>query len=153
MLTAEGPRLLEYNARLGDPETEVLLPALDSDLYRAVLDCLDGKLDQSDWRYAPGFFVDVVVAAPGYPKQPVKNSPVSLAADLLNKEEQPRLFFAGLRRDAEGQFYTDGGRVLHVLGQGGSLDEALAQAYERCAQIRFEGMQFRRDIGRRNSKR
>lgn len=149
MLTAQGPLLLEYNARLGDPETEVLLPALKSDLYAALTAVLEGNLEDCSWEYQPGFFVDVVLAAEGYPKQPQKGKIIRLNA--LDDKSQGLLFYAGVRCDEQGQLLSDGGRVLNAVAWGDTLEQAIEQAYRNVGGIEFEGMHYRRDIGKRNS--
>lgn len=144
MITKDGPKLLEYNARLGDPETEVLLPALKSDLRAAILAALNGALGNADWQWNEGYFVDVVLASEGYPKSPVKGRAITFTG------EQGLLFYAGVKQAGE-QLVTDGGRVLNVIGTGETLEQAIEAAYRQCATIHFEGMHYRKDIGRRTS--
>lgn len=142
MMTPTGPKLLEYNARLGDPETEVLLPAMDGELLPALLACFDGTLDRHPIGIRPGVVVDVVLAAEGYPGHIRTGDPITglEGADAL-------VFHAGtVVRD--GRVVTAGGRVLNVVAQGPDLEGARRKAYAACNQIRFEGMQYRRDIGR-----
>lgn len=141
MMTAAGPKLLEYNARLGDPETEVLLPAMNGELLPMLLACFDGTLDRHPIGIRPGVVVDVVLAAGGYPGNIRTGDPITglEAADAL-------VFHAGTDvRD--GQVITAGGRVLNVVAQGADLESARRKAYAACKQIHFEGMQYRRDIG------
>lgn len=139
MLTPDGPKLLEFNCRFGDPETQAVLPLLQSDLAQLALACCEGRLDTVDVVVRPGAACTVVAAAAGYPDAPVKGAAISgldeTAADAL-------VFLAG----TDGATVT-GGRVLAVTGLGEDLAAARAAAYARMAGISFEGMQVRRDIG------
>ncbi len=141
MLTAAGPKLLEYNARLGDPETEVLLPALDGDLLPALLASFDGTLDRHPFSFKPGAVVDVVLAAGGYPGDLRTGDPISGI-----EEAGAQVFHAGTEiRD--GVLVVSGGRVLNVVADGPDLGAARRKAYAACRKIHFEGMQYRTDIG------
>lgn len=148
MLTAEGPQLLEYNARFGDPETEVLLPALKTDLAQVVLACLNGTLSQIELEFNDGYFVDVVQVSGGYPRAYEKG----YAIRGLDSVESAIVFHAGTKQDAEGQWRTNGGRVLNVVAQGATLEEAIDKAYAECVKIDFENNYYRQDIGRRVHK-
>ena len=138
MLTADGPRLVEYNVRLGDPEAQAVLPLLESDLAEVALACTQGRLADHPLSIAPGAACTVVAAAPGYPGTPVTGLPVS----GVDEVSLALLFPAGL---VDGQ--TAGGRVLAVTGLGPDLAAARSAAYEAMGGIHFEGMQVRRDIG------
>jgi len=143
MITPSGPQLLEYNVRLGDPEAEVVLPLLRSDLLTTMVECIDGWLP--GMRIEDGFAVDVVLAAGGYPGKP------ALARTIYGLDAVPedvRVFHGGTRR-VDGVLETSGGRVLHIVGRGETLDAAIDRAYAGCAAVSFDGMQYRRDIGRR----
>jgi len=146
MVTAAGPRLLEYNVRMGDPETEAVLPALSSGLLDLILACLDGTVGRQQPVFRPGYFVDVVLASGGYPGEYRKGFPIS---GLKAAEEECLVFHSGTRRLADGRVVTSGGRVLNVVGAGASLEEAIAAAYRGVARVSFEDMFCRRDIGRR----
>ena len=148
MMDANGPKLLEYNARLGDPETEVLLPALNADLVEAVLAALDGNLENIDWDWHPGYYVDVVLTSGGYPKSFPKGFVIKGLNDVDN---DTLLFYAGVKSNGE-DLLTDGGRVINVVCKGATLDEAIENAYQNCNKICFEGMHYRKDIGRRQLK-
>ena len=148
MMDEKGPKLLEYNARLGDPETEVLLPALNADLVKAVLAVLDGSLEEIDWSWNPGFYVDVVLTSGGYPKSFPKGFPIKGLEDV---DKDTLLFYAGVKSNGE-DLLTDGGRVINVVCKGASLNEAIENAYRNCNKICFEGMHYRKDIGRRQLK-
>jgi phosphoribosylamine--glycine ligase/phosphoribosylaminoimidazole synthetase len=144
MLTGDGPRLVEYNVRLGDPEAQVLLPLLDADLAALAIAATRAALDTVVFATKPGAAAcAVVAAAAGYPDAPQLGAAVSLppAADLAGA----LLFPAGLTGGA-----TSGGRVLAITGLGGDLAAARDAAYRAIAQVRFEGMHYRRDIGWRS---
>jgi len=147
MVTSEGPRLLEYNARFGDPETQCLLPLLEDDLAEVALDCLEGRLASRQLRLAPGFAAGVVLASEGYPG----TSPLGRVIEGLEPARGRLLFHAGTRVE-QGRHVTSGGRVLCVVGCGDTLEAAIARAYAQAGEIRFEGMQYRTDIGRRTWK-
>ena len=142
MVTADGPKVLEFNCRLGDPETQALLPLLDSDLAEILLDVLDGRDPMLRWR--DGAAACVVLASRGYPGHPDVGRPIGGLTDL------PRgatAFHAGTAvRD--GVLVNAGGRVLNIVGMGATLDDAVRRAYAGVSRISFEGMHFRRDIGR-----
>ena len=143
MLTAAGPKLLEYNARLGDPETEVLLPALDGPLLPTLLASFDGTLDRHPFTIKSGAVVDVVLAAGGYPGDVRAGVPIS-GADATGA----LVFHAGTEI-REGALTVAGGRVLNVVAHGADLAAARQKAYAACGQIHFDGMQYRTDIGGR----
>ena len=148
MMDEYGPKLLEYNARLGDPETEVLMPALDADLVAAVEAAINGTLNDVAWNWHSGYFVDVVLTSGGYPKSFPKGLPIK---GLVDVDNNTLLFYAGVKRSGE-DLVTDGGRVINVVCQGATLDEAIENAYRNCNKICFEGMHYRKDIGRRKLK-
>jgi phosphoribosylamine--glycine ligase len=145
MMTAAGPSLLEYNVRMGDPETEVMLPALNSSLLDLVTACLSGGLARVGPSFHGGSFVDVVLASGGYPGAYRKG----LAISGLDAVDAGCLVFHGgtVRRGDE--VLTNGGRVLNVVAAGPDLAGAIAKAYLQVERISFEGMYFRRDIGQR----
>jgi phosphoribosylamine--glycine ligase len=145
MMDANGPKLLEYNARLGDPETEVLLPALNANLVEAVLAALNGSLYDIDWSWNPEFFVDVVLTSGGYPKSFPKGFAIK---GLEEVDKDTLLFYAGVKSNGE-DLLTDGGRVINVVCKGATLEEAIENAYQNCNKICFEGMHYRKDIGKR----
>ena len=146
MVTATGPRLLEYNVRMGDPETEAVLPALSSSLIDLILACLDGTVGRVRPTFHSGAFVDVVLASGGYPGAYRTGLPIS---GLDEVEQGCLVFHAGTQRRPDGSLATSGGRVLNVVGSGASLDEAIERAYRGVGHISFEGMHYRSDIGRR----
>jgi phosphoribosylamine--glycine ligase len=145
MITHEGPFLLEYNARLGDPETEVLLPSLETDLWVLIEAALAGRLAEVEVKLKSGYFVDVVLAAEGYPQQPKKGAVIS---GLDQVPQGVLVFHAGTKKQGE-DFVVNGGRVLNIVGQGERLDLAIQAAYAAVQKIYFDGMQYRKDIGQR----
>ncbi|MBN1327767.1 MAG: phosphoribosylamine--glycine ligase, partial [Candidatus Cloacimonetes bacterium] len=143
MITTEGPELLEYNVRLGDPETEVVLPALKNDLLELVLSCFDGTLKDIKMEFNPGFFVDVVLVSGGYPGSYQKGFHICGVED-----EQELIFHAGTRKD-NFRIVTNGGRVLNIIAHGKTLNKAIENAYKRVEEFYFEEMFYRKDIGKR----
>ena len=145
MLTPAGPRVLEFNCRFGDPETQVILPMLDGDLAEIMMACLDGRLDKIEVKQRPGACAAVVMASPGYPE----SYPKGLAITGTDKvtEDDTAVFHAGTKM-TDNQLVTSGGRVLAVSAWADTLDEAVAQAYQGVEQINFDGAHYRTDIGR-----
>jgi phosphoribosylamine--glycine ligase/phosphoribosylaminoimidazole synthetase len=147
MLTADGPRLVEYNVRFGDPEAQAVLPLLESDLAALALAATQGRLADLDVAISAGAACTVVAASAGYPDAPVVGKPVLSLPRItqrseVTEESRALVFPAGM---ADG--VTTGGRVLAVTGLGPDLAAARAAAYEAMADVQFEGMQVRRDIG------
>lgn len=144
MLTPEGPRVLEYNVRFGDPEAQVLMPMVKSDLADLLAAAADGAL-RSVPSFDPGAAVTVVCAAAGYPESPRKGEVVH-GFPAGKPGEGATVFAAGVANDAEGRLVTAGGRVLSVTGQGEDLPSARERAYRAVAGVSFEGMHYRTDI-------
>lgn len=145
MWTDAGPKLLEINVRLGDPEAQTVLPLLRTDLVE-LLEAVDARrLHGIEPEWEPGAAATVVMAAPGYPGDYVKGVPLAVPADL---DEGVQVFHAGTRRE-EGSLVTSGGRVLSVTARGADADEALTRAYGTVARIDFPGAVVRPDIGGR----
>lgn len=146
MLTEAGPRVLEFNCRFGDPETQVVLPLLETDLVTVFNACLNGRLAQVELKWRAGAATTVVAASEGYPGDYPKDREIS---GVVEAEALPEVlvFHAGTRRSEAGRLLTDGGRVLAVTGLGDNLSESIERAYAGMEQINFEGMHFRRDIG------
>jgi phosphoribosylamine--glycine ligase len=147
MMTARGPQVLEFNARFGDPETQAILLRLESDLVDALEAAIDGRLDQTELRWAPGAAVCVVASSAGYPGSYKTGLPIS-GLDAAAKVPGVQVFHAGSTLDG-GQILTAGGRVLGVSASAETLKDALARAYEALAGIHFDGMYYRRDIAHR----
>jgi phosphoribosylamine--glycine ligase len=148
MLTRDGPRVLEYNARLGDPEAQVILPRLKTDLREVGQAILEGNLARLRLTWRHEAVVCVVVASGGYPGHYEVGFPISGLADAERLPEVV-VFHAGTRRTEDGRFLTAGGRVLGVTARGATLAQAVERAYQAVSLIRFDGMHYRRDIGRR----
>ncbi|HET9724807.1 MAG TPA: phosphoribosylamine--glycine ligase [Actinomycetota bacterium] len=144
MLTPDGPRLLEYNCRFGDPETQVLMPRISSGLGRALLACAEGGLGEAAVPLDDGACVTVVAASGGYPGPYPTGIEIS-GLDEAAAIEDAVVFHAGTA-ERQGRVVTSGGRVLAVSGRGDTIGEARATAYEALSCIAFEGMQHRRDI-------
>ena len=144
MLTPNGPRVLEFNARFGDPETEAILPLLESDLLEILLACVDGRLADISVRWGGGAAVTVVMASDGYPNDYTIGLPIAgiAAAEALGC----RVYQAGTKLKDD-RLLTDGGRVLAVTAQGHTLAQAARLAYAGVAEIQFIGAYHRRDIG------
>ncbi len=143
MLTRDGPKVLEFNARFGDPETQVLMMQLAEDVLPLLEACARGQLESRPLAVHPGASVGVVLAAHGYPEAPRKGDRIE-GLDAVPADAP--VFVAGVEEKAGG-WLTAGGRVLTVCARGADLAEARARAYAATAPIRFEGMHFRRDIG------
>ncbi|HZM02544.1 MAG TPA: phosphoribosylamine--glycine ligase [Candidatus Saccharimonadales bacterium] len=144
MLTAEGPKVIEFNARFGDPEAQAFLMRLENDLLDLLEACVDGSLDQVVLRWRPEAAVCVVMAAAGYPGSYVKGKPIHGLLET-SRMADIKVFHAGTKRDGD-KVVTNGGRVLGVTALGAGLAEARAKAYQTVAKIQFDGAQFRRDI-------
>ncbi len=145
MLTAAGPRVLEFNVRLGDPETQVLLSAIDEDIVPALVDCANGSLSTRTFS-AAGAAAVIVLAAEGYPTKPVKGAPIE-GIDAANSHAAVTVFHAGTRESGEA-VCVNGGRVLGVTGRAATPDEAVRVAYEAAREISWPGLQMRSDIGK-----
>ncbi len=147
MMTARGPEVLEYNTRFGDPETQAILLRLESDLVDALEACIGGRLAETELRWSPGAAACVVASSSGYPGSYKTGFPISgLAAAAQVPGVQ--VFHSGTSRIGS-QIVASGGRVLGVTATGESLQQALARAYQAIAEVQFEGIYFRRDIGYR----
>jgi phosphoribosylamine--glycine ligase len=145
MLTPDGPRLIEFNCRFGDPETQVVLPLLESDLLEIVTACVDGRLGQVDIRWKDGAAACVVLASGGYPG----TFQTGFEIMGLGGEDAQVIIYHGGTGLVNGKVVSTGGRVLCVTGLGADLNQALSAAYKGILPIRFESMYFRTDIGRR----
>ena len=146
MLTPEGPKVLEYNARFGDPETQVVLPRLQNDLVDVMMAVAEGRPDDIDLAWDDQWAVCVVLASAGYPGKYEKGK-VILGVEDAQAMDGVTVFHAGTARNADGELVTAGGRVLNVVALGKTFDEAREKAYEACDVINFEGKQLRTDIG------
>jgi len=150
MMTADGPMLLEYNVRLGDPETQVIMHRMVADFGQVMLATAEGRLREVQLGWRPEPSVCVVMASAGYPQSSQTGVPISgiERAEGLG----PIVFHAGTRLGESG-LETAGGRVLGVTARGASLEDAIRNAYAGVDEIQFDGMQVRRDIGRKGLRR
>lgn len=146
MLTADGPKVLEYNARFGDPETQVVLPRMKNDIVDVFEACVDGTLDQIDLQFEDNAAVCVVLASDGYPEHYEKGKKITGLENFKDKDGY-YVFHAGSKFDAEGNILTNGGRVLGVTATGKDLKEARANAYKATEWVNFENEYMRHDIG------
>ena len=145
MLTPNGPRVLEYNARFGDPETQVVLPRMKNDIVEVFEACIDGTLDQIQLEFEDNAAVCVVLASEGYPEHYEKGFPIA-GLESFKRKEGYYVFHAGTKLE-NGQVVTNGGRVLGVTALGATLKEARANAYEATEWIAFANKYKRNDIG------
>jgi len=147
MLTEKGPKVLEYNARFGDPETQVVLPRMKNDLAEVFEACIDGTLDQIELEFADNAAVCVVLASQGYPEHYEKGYVIS-GLERFEDQDGYYVFHAGSRLDNQGNVVTNGGRVLGVTALGADLKEARTNAYKAVHWVEFENKYMRHDIGK-----
>lgn len=146
MLTADGPKVLEYNARFGDPETQVVLPRMKNDIVEVFEACIDGTLDQIELEFEDNAAVCVVLASDGYPVKYEKGFKIH-GLEKFKDADGYYVFHAGTKFDADGDIVTNGGRVLGVTAKGKDLKEARANAYKATEWIDFANKYMRHDIG------
>ena len=147
MLTPDGPKVLEYNARFGDPEAQVVLPRMENDIIDVFEACIDGTLDKVDLKFADNACVCVVLASDGYPLEYKKGFEITGMENFRNKDSY-FLFHAGTKFNEDGKVVTNGGRVLGVTALGADLKEARANAYKATEWVDFANKYMRHDIGR-----
>jgi phosphoribosylamine--glycine ligase len=150
MLTADGPKVVEYNCRFGDPEAQAVLPLVHCDWYDAFLQCASpkGSVSGIKWKVEPGYCVSVVMASKGYPDGKAGKGKAISGIEAA-EEKAADVCFAGVSAaaDKKENYITNGGRVLAVSAKGETLKEAIANAYEAVAEVKFEGAVYRKDIG------
>jgi phosphoribosylamine--glycine ligase len=142
MIENNQAKVLEYNTRFGDPETEVILPRLKSDLVDIMLKCIEGNLSEDDLQWKDDKCVTVVLASGGYPENYEKGKEVK----GLNAADSDIIIFHGGTKLSEGKTVTDGGRVLAITSTGSTIEEARTKVYKNISKIHFEKMEFRKDI-------
>jgi phosphoribosylamine--glycine ligase len=147
MLTDEGPKVLEFNVRFGDPEAQAVLPRLSSDLVTGLLATVDGTVDDLQMEWSPEYCVCVVIASGGYPGKYETGIPIR-GLKAASADSKVEVFHAGTRLE-DGRVVTSGGRVLNVVALGSDFAEARGLAYQAVGMISFEGMHYRNDIGHR----
>jgi phosphoribosylamine--glycine ligase len=150
MMTARGPMVLEFNARFGDPETQAILARLDTDLVATLEACVEGRLSETELRWKPGASACVIAASAGYPGSFVAGRRIE-GLDKAAHVPGVEIFHSGTAL-VDGHYLTEGGRVLGVTAAAPSLEQSLALVYEALGLIQFEGMYYRKDIGRRPLK-
>lgn len=146
MLTPDGPKVIEYNCRFGDPETQVVLPLLESDLLTVMQAVTNGKLSETEVKFSDKSCACVVMASGGYPKSYKKGYPITIPEEISDS-----VIIAGAKQE-DGRLVTDGGRVLNSVAVADTLKDALDKAYENASKIKFENSYMRRDIGQRALK-
>jgi len=143
MLTENGPKVIEYNCRFGDPETQVVLPLLESDLLTVMMACANGTLKDTPVKFKDGAATCVIVASKGYPVKYESGFKMVLPKD----EEDAFIYVAGAKRAEDGTLLSAGGRVLGVTATADTLKEAIAKAYALTEKVEFENGFYRHDIG------
>ena len=146
MLTKDGPKVVEYNSRFGDPETQVVLPLLDSDLLTIMQATTYGTLEETEVKFKDGYAACVIMASDGYPEHYEKGYEIAIPEEVSNM-----VFVAGAKLE-DGRLLTNGGRVLGCSGIGKSLEEAIANAYRVVEKVHFDNQYYRHDIGQRALK-
>ncbi len=142
MITPRGPKVIEYNCRFGDPETQVVLPLLESDLLDIMIKIYEGRLDEAEVKFADKHACCVVMASKGYPLQYEKGFEITMPEDK-------NIYVAGAKLTEDGKLVTNGGRVLGVTETGDTLKEAIDRAYETVKSVHFDNAYYRKDIGKR----
>lgn len=150
MITEDGPKVVEYNCRFGDPECQVIIPALKTDIVELMLASVHGKLEYINLEIVPGYYTCIVAASKGYPLSYEKGKPITIT---IPEQEDVFCFQAGTTLGEDGRLLTHGGRVLNVVAKGETLQESIDKAYEAMKGIQFEGMYFRKDIGAKGLRR
>lgn len=143
MITKDGPKVIEYNCRFGDPETQVVLPLLDSDLFDIMLHVSEGTLDQADVNFSDDAACCVVMASEGYPKSYEKGFEITVDEGVDN------VYVAGAKLSEDGKLLTNGGRVLGVTERGADISEAIKKAYDSVEKVHFDNAYYRKDIGKK----
>lgn len=147
IITEQGPKVLEFNCRFGDPETQAILPLLDSDLAESLIATIEGDIKNVRFKWTSGSAVCVVLASGGYPVEYEKGKEIS-GLEKLKPREDIVVFHAGTRRE-EGKLITSGGRVLGITGLGNNLKQAIETAYSAVGKVSFDKMYYRKDIGKK----
>ncbi len=148
MLTEDGPKVVEYNCRFGDPETEAVLPMVNCDWYELFRASAVGNVESVEWEVRSGYCSTVILASAGYPATSDKGRVIT-GVDIANDLNNVDVYHAGTALNDNSELVTNGGRVLAVTAYGETLSDSINQAYEGVSKISFEGMQFRKDIGKK----
>jgi phosphoribosylamine--glycine ligase len=147
IITSQGPKVLEFNCRFGDPETQPVMKLLESDLMEPIIATIEGNLKSISLKWYPGYAVCVVLASEGYPGKYEKGKEIT----GLDEVRDVTVFHAGTKREDD-KILTSGGRVLGVTGRGKTFEESLRLTYKEITKIHFENMYYRKDIGYRRLK-
>lgn len=147
MVTDDGPKVVEFNCRFGDPETQAVLPLVECDWYDVFDACTSGRLKEVDWTVRSGYCVNVVLASKGYPGAYVKGKQIAGLDRAEHSKPNCDVYHSGTALDAGGHFITNGGRVVGVSAWAETLTDAISMAYEGVSEINFDGKTFRKDIG------
>jgi len=147
MISKTGPKIVEFNCRFGDPETQVILPRLDSDLISIMQACIEGNLAEQEVKWSQKAYCCIIMASGGYPKKKKKGKEIT-GLEKDSKITETIVFHAGTKAD-NGKVVTNGGRVLGITASGNTIKESIDNAYKAVEKISFEGMQFRKDIGQK----
>jgi phosphoribosylamine-glycine ligase len=153
MATPEGPKVVEYNCRFGDPETQAVLPLVNCDWFEVFRACSAGRLGPVDFSVRPEYCVAVVLASRGYPGKYEKGMVIKGIDRAEGSRSNVDAYHAGTSLDGEGNFITNGGRVLAISAWAETLSDAITEAYEAIAEISFEGKTFRKDIAAKGMAR
>jgi phosphoribosylamine--glycine ligase len=153
MVTPDGPKVVEFNCRFGDPETQAVLPLVDCDWYEIMSACASGRLGAGRWNVRPGYCVNVVLASKGYPGPYEKGKVIAGCDTAEHSKPNCDVYHSGTATDPQGRLVTSGGRVLSVSAWAETLADAIGIAYEGVAEIDFEGKSFRKDIGAKGMAR
>jgi phosphoribosylamine--glycine ligase len=153
MVTESGPRVVEYNCRFGDPETQAVLPLVDCDWYELFLACATGRLSSVKWHVRPEYCVSVVLASKGYPGKYEKGKLIGGIEKAEGHKSNVDVYHAGTALNKDGQIVTNGGRVLTVSAWADSISDAITEAYEAVGAIHFDGMTYRKDIAAKGMAR
>ena len=147
MATEEGPKVVEFNCRFGDPETQAVLPLVECDWFKVLKSCSNGTLSSVEWTIKKGSCVTVVLASGGYPGKYEKGKKITGTDSAEWNKSNIDVYHAGTNRNIDKELITNGGRVLAVSAWAETLEEAIAVAYEGASNIKFDGVYYRRDIG------
>jgi len=153
MATPEGPKVVEYNCRFGDPETQAVMPLVNCDWFEVFRACSTGRLGSLDWSVKPEYCVSVVLASQGYPGKYEKGKVIEGVEKAEGSKPNVDAYHSGTALDKQGNFVTNGGRVLAISAWAESLSDAITEAYEAIAEISFEGITFRKDIAAKGMAR
>ncbi|MBN1389567.1 MAG: phosphoribosylamine--glycine ligase [Candidatus Thermoplasmatota archaeon] len=148
MITEEGPKVIEYNCRFGDPEIQAVIPRLATDIIKPILACCDGSLDKVKLRWSRNSSVCVVMASGGYPGKYTRGHPIT-GLEKVEKMDNTIVFHAGTRIDEEGRTVTSGGRVLGITALGPNIKETIRSAYKGVKKVEFKDAFYRTDIGKK----